>query len=58
VDQVNAGKPRIIGFLARICHDKGLHLLVEACEHLAKRRDSPPFELHAAGYWAPPIDPT
>jgi glycosyltransferase involved in cell wall biosynthesis len=43
-------EPRIIGYLARICKDKGLHLLVEACELLAKRDDIPPFELHAAGY--------
>ena len=42
--------PRIIGYLARICEDKGLHLLVEACEQLATRTDLPPFELHAAGY--------
>jgi glycosyltransferase involved in cell wall biosynthesis len=42
--------PRIIGYLARICEDKGLHLLVEACEQLAQRTDLPPFELHAAGY--------
>jgi glycosyltransferase involved in cell wall biosynthesis len=43
-------KPRIIGYLARICEDKGLHLLVDACEQLAQRTDLPPFELHAAGY--------
>lgn len=43
-------RPRVIGFLARICEDKGLHLLVEACEFLAAREDIPPFELHAAGY--------
>ncbi len=42
--------PRIIGYLARICEDKGLHLLVEACEQLTQRTDIPPFELHAAGY--------
>ena len=42
--------PRIIGYLARICDDKGLHVLVEACEQLADRDDVPPFELHAAGY--------
>ena len=41
---------RVIGYLARICEDKGLHLLVEACEQLAKRTDLPPFVLHAAGY--------
>ena len=39
-----------IGYLARICEDKGLHLLVDACERLAKRADVPPFVLHAAGY--------
>jgi glycosyltransferase involved in cell wall biosynthesis len=41
---------RIVGFLARICEDKGLHLLVEACEILARRDDVPQFVLHAAGY--------
>ena len=42
--------PRRIGYLARICHDKGLHLLVEACEMLATRPTVPDFELHVAGY--------
>jgi glycosyltransferase involved in cell wall biosynthesis len=41
---------RIIGYLARICEDKGLHLLVDACERLAQRTDVPRLELHAAGY--------
>ena len=44
------GKPPIVGYLARICEDKGLHLLVEACEILAQRDDVPRFALHAAGY--------
>jgi glycosyltransferase involved in cell wall biosynthesis len=39
-----------IGFLARICYDKGPHLLVEACELLAGQVGVPPFELHMAGY--------
>lgn len=43
-------RPRVVGFLARICEDKGLHQLVEACELLAARDDMPAFELHAAGY--------
>jgi glycosyltransferase involved in cell wall biosynthesis len=43
-------EPRTIGYLARICEDKGLHLLVEACEKLAQREDVPPFQLRAAGY--------
>jgi glycosyltransferase involved in cell wall biosynthesis len=41
---------RVIGYLARVCEDKGLHLLVEACERLVQRTDLPPFALHAAGY--------
>ncbi|MEX0643015.1 MAG: glycosyltransferase family 4 protein [Pirellulales bacterium] len=43
-------EPRVIGFFARICEDKGLHILVDACERLAARNDLPPFVLHAAGY--------
>jgi glycosyltransferase involved in cell wall biosynthesis len=45
--------PRRLGYLARVCRDKGLHLLVEAGEELARRSDVPPFELHAAGYLSP-----
>ncbi|MCH8839544.1 MAG: glycosyltransferase family 4 protein [Planctomycetes bacterium] len=41
--------PRI-GYLARVCHDKGLHLLVEACELLAQDPQHSQLELHAAGY--------
>lgn len=48
-----AGEPLRIGYFARICHDKGLHLLVEACEALAERPGAPRFELHAAGYVSP-----
>lgn len=44
---------RTVGYLARICEDKGLHLLVAACEELAKREDVPPFVLRAAGYLGP-----
>jgi glycosyltransferase involved in cell wall biosynthesis len=43
-------EPRVIGYLARICEDKGLHLLVEACEQLVTRSDVPPFTVRAAGY--------
>lgn len=39
-----------IGYLARVCHDKGLHLLVQACELLAKNPTAPRLELLAAGY--------
>ncbi|WP_428303566.1 glycosyltransferase family 4 protein [Lacipirellula sp.] len=47
------GAPRRIGYFARICYDKGLHLLIDAAERLALRDDrgqSTPFTLHAAGY--------
>ncbi|MDA8745884.1 glycosyltransferase family 4 protein [Rubripirellula amarantea] len=40
----------VVGSLARICHDKGLHLLVEACEHLATIAPELDFTLRAAGY--------
>jgi glycosyltransferase involved in cell wall biosynthesis len=43
-------EPRVVGFLARICEDKGLHILVDACEQLAARSDTPPFAVRAAGY--------
>ncbi|HMO86211.1 MAG TPA: glycosyltransferase, partial [Lacipirellulaceae bacterium] len=41
--------PQRVGYLARVCADKGLHLLVDACAALASRRGTP-IELHAAGY--------
>jgi len=44
------GKPQRIGYLARVCVDKGLHLLVEACEHLIHKHGLPEIELQAAGY--------
>jgi glycosyltransferase involved in cell wall biosynthesis len=43
-------EPRVVGYMARICEDKGLHLLVEACERLAANGSVPPFELRVAGY--------
>jgi glycosyltransferase involved in cell wall biosynthesis len=45
--------PLRIGYLARICHDKGLHLLVEACERLVTEHKLENIELHAAGYLGP-----
>jgi len=39
-----------IGYFARLCHDKGLHLLIEAFCQLARRDDLPPLRLAAAGY--------
>ena len=43
-------RPQVIGFLARICEDKGLYQLVEACELLDQMSDLPPFEISVAGY--------
>ena len=43
-------EPRVIGYLARICEDKGLHHLVESCERLAADSTLPPFVVRAAGY--------
>ncbi len=48
-ENLPAKAPRV-GYLARVCHDKGLHLLVEACERLAQDPRHSQLELHAAGY--------
>ena len=42
--------PVRIGYLARICADKGLHQLIEACEVIKATANAPAFELQAAGY--------
>jgi glycosyltransferase involved in cell wall biosynthesis len=42
--------PCIIGFLARICPEKGLHQLAEALKILAEDANLPPVRLRAAGY--------
>ena len=39
-----------IGYLARICPDKGLHNLVAAAELLLEDPSVPPFRVRAAGY--------
>jgi glycosyltransferase involved in cell wall biosynthesis len=44
------GEPFTIGYLARICPDKGLHNLLAAAELLAAEPDTPPFRIRAAGY--------
>ena len=53
---VEAGRSRggevTIGFLSRICADKGLDQLAEAFCLLAEDRDLPPLRLRAAGYLA------
>ena len=45
-----ATAPRTIGYLGRICQEKGLHLLVEALRLLAEEHDLPPLRVRAAGY--------
>jgi len=41
---------RTIGYFARICHDKGLHQLVEAFRLLCQEPGLPPIRLRAGGY--------
>ncbi len=48
--QPDSAGPFRIGYLARICDDKGLHLLVAAAELLAAAPEMPPFTVRAAGY--------
>jgi glycosyltransferase involved in cell wall biosynthesis len=45
-----AGEPRTIGFLSRICPEKGLHNLVAAAELLLADPAVPPFRVRAGGY--------
>lgn len=42
-----------IGYFSRICYDKGLHLLAEALEIVARQVPDCPFTLDAAGYLGP-----
>jgi glycosyltransferase involved in cell wall biosynthesis len=49
-----SGDPVTIGYFARICHDKGLHQLVEAFKLLCEDSQLPPLRLEAAGYLAGP----
>ncbi|MCC6124496.1 MAG: glycosyltransferase family 4 protein [Pirellulales bacterium] len=43
----------VIGFLARVCPEKGLHLLAEAVHLLSQEASLPPIRLRAAGYLDP-----
>ena len=45
-----APRPFTIGYLARICPEKGLHLLVEAFHRLAERAGPEQVRLRIAGY--------
>ncbi len=45
--------PFLIGYLARLTPEKGLHVLCEAYRALRSRKGLPPSQLWAAGYRAP-----
>jgi len=47
-------RPKTIGFLSRICADKGLHLLIDALHALSETGNAPPHRLRVAGYVDPP----
>jgi glycosyltransferase involved in cell wall biosynthesis len=42
--------PLTIGYFARICPEKGLHVLVDAFIHLRQRPGCPPYRLHIGGW--------
>jgi glycosyltransferase involved in cell wall biosynthesis len=44
------GPPYTIGFLARICREKGLHVLVDAFRLLRQMPDAPPCRLRVSGW--------
>ena len=48
--QEEPSHPFTIGYLARICPEKGLHLLVEAFQELCSNHDKDRFRLSVAGY--------
>jgi glycosyltransferase involved in cell wall biosynthesis len=48
--RLRKGETPTIGYLARICPEKGLHLLVEAFEMLTQDAQLPPLRLRVAGY--------
>jgi glycosyltransferase involved in cell wall biosynthesis len=50
VRQDRADPTFVVGYLARICPDKGLHNLVAAAELLLADPSTPPFRIRAAGY--------
>lgn len=48
---------RTIGYLARICHDKGLHQLIDAFALLAKDPAMADVQVRVAGYLGPADEP-
>ncbi|HXG09703.1 MAG TPA: glycosyltransferase family 4 protein [Gemmataceae bacterium] len=47
---VRDGPPYTIGYLARVCPEKGLHVLVEAFRLLRQSPDAPPCRLRVSGW--------
>jgi glycosyltransferase involved in cell wall biosynthesis len=45
-----AERPFTIGYFARICPEKGLHVLAEAFHHLRQMEGSPPVKLRVSGW--------
>ncbi len=43
-------RPKTIGFLSRVCADKGLHLLIESLHAMRETGNLPPYRLRVAGY--------
>jgi glycosyltransferase involved in cell wall biosynthesis len=48
-----AARPPVIGYLARISPEKGLHVLADAFRRLVASREFPGLRLRAAGYLGP-----
>jgi glycosyltransferase involved in cell wall biosynthesis len=48
--QARIGPPLTIGYLARICREKGLHVLVDAFRLLRRMPDMPPCRLRVSGW--------
>jgi glycosyltransferase involved in cell wall biosynthesis len=44
------GQPATVGYFARICPEKGLHVLAEAFRILRQMPDAPPYRLHVSGW--------
>ncbi|HXV77245.1 MAG TPA: glycosyltransferase family 4 protein, partial [Candidatus Polarisedimenticolaceae bacterium] len=53
VGPADEGRPFTVGYLARICPEKGLHVLVEAFQKLAGRVGAANVRLRVAGYLGP-----
>jgi glycosyltransferase involved in cell wall biosynthesis len=53
VEETDPDRPLTIGFLARVCPEKGLHVLVDALRALAEDPALPPVRVLAAGYLDP-----